>query len=244
MTDVSPELRLIAFVFLMLAGADGRVAAGEIGRIRSLLRARAPGLGDAQLDATLDQAAAWYDAAATDDERLAQLGRAAAGLHWTLRSRERNDLLVELIGIASADGNAEVVEGALVRQIRAALVHTLREEELRLLAFLYFTCADADGAWTNQETVRLYEYLENESTGLPRDRVIALAQEAYEWIQSVPGTEARLAVLDERIPRAFAHLSPLERDELLFRLLDLARADGHVSEAEQQVRDRVRTLLT
>lgn len=241
-TDL-PELRLIAFIFQLLAHADGRVDSDEVGKIRALLRARAPKATKRQIRETIEQAAAWYHAAQSDDARIAHLERAAAALHWTLNSRERNDLLVELIGIASADGNAETVEGDLVRKIRGALVRQLRDEELRLLAFIYFTCADADGDWTNQETLALYEFLERESSGLPRDRSVALAQEAYQWLLGVPDLDARLAVLDDRVPHALAHLSELEREEVITNLLDLARTDHGVTATEQRVRDRIRALL-
>lgn len=241
-TDL-PELRLIAFIFQLLAHADGRVDSNEVGKIRALLRARAPTATKRQIRETIEQASAWYDAARSDDERIALLERAAASLHWTLGAAERNDLLVELIAIASADGNAEIAEGNLVRTIRAVLVRSLRDEELRLLAFIYFTCADADGDWTNQETLALYEFLERESHGLARERSVALAQEAYRWLLGVPGLDARLAVLDEKIPHTLAHLSELEREEVITNLLDLARADHGVTATEQRVRDRVRALL-
>lgn len=241
-TDL-PELRLIAFMFQLLAHADGRVDSNEVGKIRALLRARAPRATKRQIRETIEQASAWYDAAKTDAERIALLERAAASLHWTLGAAERNDLLVELIAIASADGNAEIAEGNLVRTIRAVLVRSLRDEELRLLAFIYFTCADADGEWTSEETLALYEFLERESHGLARERSVALAQEAYQWLLGVPGLDARLAVLDEKIPHALAHLSELEREEVIVNLLDLARTDHGVTAAEQRVRDRVRALL-
>ncbi len=241
-TDL-PELRLIAFIFQLLAHADGRVDSNEVGKIRALLRARAPTATKRQIRETIEQASAWYDAARSDDERIALLERAAASLHWTLDAQGRNDLLVELIAIAAADGNAEIAEGNLVRTIRAVLVRSLREEELRLLAFIYFTCADADGDWTNQETLALYEFLERESHGLARERSVALAQEAYQWLLGVPGLDARLAVLDEKIPHTLAHLSELEREEVITNLLDLARADHGVTATEQRVRDRVRALL-
>ncbi len=88
-----------------------------------------------------------------------------------------------------------------------------------------------------------YEFLERESHGLARERSVALAQEAYQWLLGVPGLDARLAVLDEKIPHALAHLSELEREEVIVNLLDLARTDHGVTAAEQRVRDRVRALL-
>lgn len=241
-TDL-PELRLVAFIFQLLAHADGRVDSNEVGKIRALLRKHAPTATKRQIRETIDQAAAWYAAASSEDERLAHLERVAAGLHWTLNSKERNDLLLELIAIASADGHAEIAEGDLVRKIRAALVRSLKDEELRLLAFIYFTCADADGDWTNQETLALYEFLERESVGLPRDRAVALAQDAYRWLLEVPGLDARLDVIADKVPHALAHLSPIERDEVMNNLLDLARTDHGVTAAEQRVREKIRALL-
>lgn len=114
---------------------------------------------------------------------------------------------------------------------------------MRVLAFLYFTCADADAdADIPSGDLALRELLKRES-GLPPDRAAALAHEAHGWLRDLPDLDARLALLTERVPQALAHLPPIEREELLNNLLELARADRGVTATEQRVRDALRGLL-
>ena len=59
-------------------------------------------------------------------------------------------------------------------------------EAHRLLAFIYFTCAEADASWVNEETFVLYEFLERQAGELTREESVALAQEAYQRYPSHP----------------------------------------------------------
>lgn len=241
-TDL-PELRLIACMCKMLGQVDGKYDAPERAKTRAILAGRAPEATRRQLRETIEQAEAWYDAARSDEERLARLEQGASALHWTLNTRERNDLLVELMALASASNGPQVEEGAVVRAIRRSLVRTVRREELRLLAFIYFTVADADRSWTNEETVALYELLEQHAGELSREECVAIAQEAYRWIVELDGTERRLAVLAEKAPHALAHLSPLARDELIDHTYALAKTDRRLARAETAVLEKIRQIV-
>lgn len=241
-TDL-PELRLVAYIFQLLARADGRIDSGEVGKIRAFLRARDPKATKRQIRETVEQAGAWYDSAADDAARIDLLKRVARGLHWTLDARQRNDLLVELMRVASADGHAEAGEGSLVRAIRAALIDQFHPDEIRVLAFIYFTCAEADGSWTNQETIALYDLLERHGGPGRRDEVVALAQESYLRILGIADLEERLRVIREEAPSALGRLREEEREAILAEVLELSRLDDRVSGREGKVRDAVRSAL-
>lgn len=238
-----PELRLVAYMCQLLGRVDGMYDAPELARTRSILSEREPRATRRQIRETIEQAGAWYEAARSDEERLERLEQEASALHWTLNTRERNDVLVDLISLASASGGPQVEEGTVVRTIRKSLVRTVKREELRLIAFIYFTIADADGTWANEETVALYGLLERHAGEMMRDACVGLAQEAYHWIREIQGTERRLAVLAEKATHALAHLSPVERDELLDRTYALAKTDKRLARAETQVLEKIREIV-
>lgn len=238
-----PELRLIACMCQMLGHVDGKYDAPELAKTRTILSARAPKATKRQIRETIEQAGEWYAAARSDEERLARLEQEASALHWTLNTCERNDVLVDLMALASASNGPQVEEGTVVRSIRHSLVRTVKREELRLLAFIYFTIAEADGERSSAETAALYELLEQHAGALLREECVAIAEEANRWIAELPDTDRRLAVLAEKAPHALAHLSPLERDELLDRTYALAKTDRRIARAETRVLERIRQIV-
>lgn len=241
-TDL-PELRLIACMCQMLGHIDGEYDAAELAKTRTILAARAPRATRRQIRETIEQAGEWYAAAQSDEERLERLEQAASSLHWTLNTVERNDVLVDLMALASASHGPAVEEGAVVRAIRTSLVRTVHREELRLLSFIYFTIADADRTWTNEETAALYEMLERHAETLPREEYVAIAREAFRWISDIEGTDRRIAVIAEKAPHALAHLTPLERDELLDNTYALAKTDRRLARTETVVLERIRRIV-
>ena len=105
---------------------------------------------------------------------------------------------------------------------------TLAAEAHRLLAFIYFACAEADGAWTNEETIALYDFLAEEAGDLGREQSTALAREAFDWLAGVAGNEARLRVIEDQAPRLLGHLSHDDRTRVLDNLLELEIGRAHV----------------
>lgn len=241
-TDL-PELRLIACMCTMLGYIDGEYDAPEVAKTRTILAARAPGATRRQIRETIEQAGEWYAAAQSDEERLARLEQEASALRWTLNTCERNEVLVDLMALASASHGPAIEEGAVVRAIRTSLVRTVKREELRLLAFTYFTIADADRTWTSEETAALYELLEQHAASLPREEYVAIAREAYSWIADIEGTERRVAVIAEKAPHALAHLTALERDELLDAAYALAKTDRRLARTETMVLEQIRRIV-
>ena len=119
----------------------------------------------------------------------------------------------------------------------------LAAEAHRLLAFIYFACAEADGAWTNEETIALFDFLAAETGDLDREQSTALAREALDWLAGVPGNEARLRVIEDQAPRLLGHLAHGDRERLLDNLLELANADGTLSRDETAMHARLRRVL-
>jgi uncharacterized tellurite resistance protein B-like protein len=241
-TDL-PDLRLIACMCQMLGRIDGEYDAPELAKTRTILAARAPRATKRQIRETIEQAGEWYAAAQSDEVRLDRLEQEASALHWTLNTRERNDVLVDLMALASASHGPAIEEGAVVRAIRTSLVRTVKREELRLMSFIFFTIADADRSWTSEETAALYKLLEQHAGALMREEYVAIAQEAYRWIVDIEGTDARVAVIAEKAPHALAHLSPLERDELLDHTYALAKTDRRLARAETAVLEQIRQIV-
>lgn len=112
----------------------------------------------------------------------------------------------------------------------------------RLLAFIYFTFAEADASWQNEETVALYDMLERHAGGLSRDEVVSLAQDAYRRYLALPDAEARLGVIEAEAA-ALAHFGRREREQILSDLGTLARADGKISRAEGATFRRIHDAL-
>lgn len=112
----------------------------------------------------------------------------------------------------------------------------------RLLAFIYFTFAEADASWQNEETVALYDMLERHAGGLSRDEVVSLAQDAYRRYLALPDAEARLGVIEAEAA-ALAHFGRREREQILADLGTLARVDGKISRAEGATFRRIHDAL-
>ena len=243
--------RLLAFIYFTCAEADASWVNEETFVLYEFLERQAGGLTREESVALAQEAYHRYLELGHADARVRRIEEDVPTAFAHLSSGERGQVLDNLLALSRADGRVTRGEESVVARIRRALheapyhpaPHAPRDEEIRLLAFIYFTLADADGRWTNEETVTLYDFLERQSGSPSRERSVTLAQEAYHALLRVDGTAARIEAIAARVPHAFAHRSEAERKQVLRSIVDLARADGHFTRAEGQVLEQIRNLL-
>lgn len=240
---LSAELDLLVSLHFFVSRADRQAEAAELAQIRSSLARHASGASQEQIEAAIAAAEGEYARPASMAERLERLEAAAAGLRWSLSTAERNALLVELMHVARADGATEAEEVATVRAVRDLIQRSVTREQYRLLAFIYYTMAEADDQWTNEDTLILHDFLEQQSGSLTREQSVEIAREAYSWVLEVQGNAARLAVIEAALPRSLGHLTAIERAKILDNVEGLALADDSVTKGEDSVHVALKALL-
>lgn len=243
--------RLLAFIYFTCAEADASWVNEETFALYEFLEQQAGGLSREESVALAQEAYQRYLKLGHLDARVGYIEAELPTALGHLSRGQRGQLLDNLVALSEVDGKTSRRETEVVRRVERALHEAPhepvpdapRDEEIRLLAFIYFTFADADGRWTNEETVALYEFLEQQSGSPTRERSVALAQEAYRQLLRIPTTEDRLQAIAERVPRAFHGRSEAERKQVLNNLVELARADGRFSATEGRVLEAMRQLL-
>lgn len=242
--------RLIAFIYFTCAAADADWQNQETVALYELLEAHAEGRTREQSVALAQEAYQSWLALADQAARVRHI-EAEAGALAHLTHAQRDHLFDDIRGLFRTDGEVTRPEVALLKDLREivrAVPHrpdtSVRDSEVRLLAFIYFTFAAADGRWQSEETIALYDALERH-TGVAdgaREYTISLAQDAYRSFKGVPADD-RIAWLGARIPAVLAHRDAAARKQILQDLVDLARADGKFSPSEGHVLEDIRALL-
>lgn len=242
--------RFLAFIYFAFAEADASWTNEETFTLYEFLERQAGDLTREQSVALAQEAFGWISGVEGNEARLRVIEEKAPELLGHLDGAARQALLDSFRVLARADGEVSADERSMQARISRAVLGApsrpalkLDDESLRMAAFVYFTCAEADQSWTNEETFALYSFLEKQSGDGSPERSVALAQEAYQRILGVEGNAARLAVIREEGPRALAALSEAQRRALLDNLLELAKSDGKVTRAERSVYDTVRQIL-
>jgi uncharacterized tellurite resistance protein B-like protein len=245
--------RLLAFVYFTCADADATWNNQETVALYEFLELQAGDLGREQSVALAQDAYREYLALADADARMTWISARLPAALGHLSQVERGALLEALIAVARADGRVTVGESYTVSRVRRLLqdtpvdsqpdLHEVRDEELRLLAFIYFSFASADGAWTNAETVALFDFLEARVGPGDRERTVELAREAHQALLAEAAEESRVRWISERAPRVLAHRDVAARKTILHDLVTLARADGKFSPAEGHHLEAIRQIL-
>lgn len=253
--DSSPQardqVRTIAFIYFTCAQADQSWDNSETVALHEFLERQAGDLSREQIVALAKDAFSRHKELAGTDERIHEIEAVAPVALADLDHAARLQLLADLIALARADGKVSRTEDFTIARIRHALQAAPRpaadaaprDEEVRLLAFLFFTFADADGRWQSEETAALYDHLERHTGTAERDRTIALAHAAHGALLAIADTDARIAWLAERVPTVLAHRDVAARKQVLKELVELARADGKFSPAEGHTLEKIRELL-
>lgn len=253
--DSSPQardqVRTIAFIYFTCAQADRSWDNSETVALYEFLERQAGSLTREQIAGLAQDALRRHQELAGTDERIHEIEATAPVTLADLDHDARLQLLADLVGLARADGKVSRTEDFTIARIRHALQAeprppadaAPRDEEVRLLAFLFFTFADADDRWQSEETAALYDHLERHTGTAERERTIALAHDAHGTLLSIADTDARVAWLAERIPTVLAHRDVAARKQILKELVVLARADGKFSPAEGHTLEKIRELL-
>lgn len=253
--DSSPQardqVRTIAFIYFTVAQADRSWDNRETVALYEFLERQAGALTREQIVELAQDALRRHQELAGTGERIDEIAAVAPVALADLDHAARVQLLSDLVALTRADGTVSRIEDITLARIRHALqaharppAHAApRDEEVRLLAFLFFTFADADGRWQSEETAALYDHLERHTGSSERERTIALAHAAHGTLLATEGTAARIAWLAERIPTVLAHRDVAARKQILHELVQLARADGEFSPAEGHTLEQIRELL-
>lgn len=248
----TPEAqRLLAFIYFTCAGADADWRSEETVALYEFLERESGATKREEVVAQAQEAYREYLKLGRVEARVGYIEAHAATALAHLRRGQRGQVLDNLVALAEVDGKTTRRESEVVRRVERALHEapqvpapaTPRDDEVRLLAFIYFTFADADGRWTNEETQALYDFLEQQSGSPNRERSVSLAQEAYRQLLRIPTTESRLQAISERVEGAFAQRTEAERKQVMHHLVELARADGRFSATEGRVLEAMRQLL-
>lgn len=241
--------RLIAFIFFTCAEADADWQSEETFALYGLLERHAGGLSRQDSVALAQEAYQRWLALPDADARLAVIDAEAPGALGHLSHPQRDELFADLIRLIRSDGEVSRGEGALAtrvhRLLREAPVRpdtSVRDDEIRLLAFIYFTFAAADGDWQSEETIALYDALERHAGPGAREHTIAVAQAAYRTFQATPAA-ARVDWIAARVEATLAARDAAARKQILHDLVGQARADGKFTPAEGHVLEDIRELL-
>lgn len=247
--------RLLAFIYFTFAEADASWVNEETIALYDFLERQAGELTREESIALAQEAYGRYLELGDAGTRLQYIESHAHAALGHLSHDERREILNNLLTLARVDGEVSSREDSLASRVRRLLrelpghshqhphPHPSYADEIRLISFIYFTLADADHNWTNEETFALYDLLEKQSGVADREKTIALAQEAFVTLQGVDGHVARVRRIAELAPQVFARHDEEARKQLLRNLIEIARADGKFSSSEAHLLEDIQQIL-
>jgi uncharacterized tellurite resistance protein B-like protein len=115
---------------------------------------------------------------------------------------------------------------------------------LHILAFVYLTFSHVtDGELAQSEIDTIARVLQSWLPEAPGGIIRRVIVEAAGWVNDLPDDDARLAQAEEYVHLMKSQMNEKQRSAVLVNLIELARADGRITEREEQFISRLTDIL-
>ena len=238
----------LALIFIALAyGADEDLSAEELATITDILQDWQQNLlADEAQDIVMEAVAVYLD-----DDHDREVVRSIEVLSEQLSDEERQRALQDVVRIAEADGvlidaekylitrlaaawNIKGVEKTLSEHLSAGVKHIPGWSLLHDIALMYLVLAHStDNELSDSEIEAMIGRLNDWQADLSEEAVRKILREALAFYSEEPTSDA----LQHSVEVIRQQLSTVHRLVLLDDLAFIARADGGVSEQEQELLD-------
>ncbi|MBL9104238.1 MAG: TerB family tellurite resistance protein [Myxococcales bacterium] len=115
---------------------------------------------------------------------------------------------------------------------------------LHILAFVYLTFSHVtDGELAQSEVDAIAKALQGWLPEAPAGVIRRVIVESAAWVNGLPDDDARLAQAEEYAGVMKQQMNDKQRSAVLVNLIELARADGRITDREEQFIKQLTTIL-